>query len=229
MTQIKDSLEGLRRITDSSVRIDSHHYIVLSQLNLWIETIGKPFARGVLLDYGCGGQPYRTIFADGISQYIGADVATAADTKLDIILIPGHDAPLPDTSVDTILSTQTLEHVYDFQHYLSDCNRLLRQDGRLIITVPMQWRLHEQPFDYWRFTRYGLEKTLSDHGFNVVSMAPCGGVFSLLGQIFLSHLSERGKSKPCLNRLINRLALRLDKRYQDHEDTLLWMCLAQKN
>lgn len=225
---IENVLKDLPRITNTSVSLEDHHFIVLSQLNHWLENNAKPFALGILLDYGCGGQPYRTLFGEVVSRYIGADVVAAAGINLDVILTPGSPAPLPDASVDTILSTQTLEHVYDFSEYLDDCQRLLGQHGRLILSAPMQWRLHESPFDYWRFTRFGLEEKLRRAGFEIVEMQPCGGVFSLLGQIYLSHLSERDKLRPWLTRLINRSATSLDRRYPDADDTLLWMCLAKK-
>ena len=102
-----------------------------------------------MLDFGCGAQPYRELFSPRISRYIGADVAAAKDTTLDVEIAPGEAVPLEDASVDTILATQTLEHVFDFQFYLRECERLLRPGGVLIMTAPMQWRLHEAPYDYW--------------------------------------------------------------------------------
>lgn len=110
-----------------------------------------------MLDFGCGGQPYRELFGTRITKYIGADVAAAQGVGIDLRLTPGARVPMEDATVDTILSTQTLEHVYDFQLYIEECKRLLRPGGILILTAPQQWRLHEVPYDYWRFTRHGLE------------------------------------------------------------------------
>lgn len=207
---------------------DSHHYIVLSQLNEWVATCAAPAAKGVLLDYGCGGQPYKLVFEPYVTKYIGADVTAANGIVLDLELEVNCHVPLPKESVDTILSTQVLEHVSDFQFYLADCARLLRPSGRIIISAPMQWRHHEVPYDYWRFTKYGLIKSLESAGFKIVDLRPCGGVYSLLGQIFLSHLSTRGKLARLVTRMINRLALWLDKKKMDSEDTLAWMCIAEK-
>jgi len=225
---IDTDLHGLERMRSTDVNPSSHHFIVLSQLNAWMATCAAPAASGVLLDYGCGGQPYKAIFEPYITRYIGADVAAASGVTLDIMLDIDGRVPLPDGSVDTILSSQVLEHVYDFKEYLQGCARLLRPSGRLIISVPMHWRHHEVPFDYWRFTRYGLEKSLASAGFSVLDLRPCGGVHSLLGQIYLDHLSARGKLPTVLTRLINRVALWLDKRNQDADDTLGWMCVAEK-
>lgn len=59
-------------------------------------------------------------------------------------------------------------------------------------------------------------------------LRPCGGVYSLLGQIYLDHFSARGKLLTVLTRLVNRVALWLDKRNLDADDTLGWMCVAEK-
>ncbi len=227
-TDITSALQGISRLGTADVAPNSHHYIVLSQLNAWLANQAVPYARGVLLDLGCGGQPYRELFTPAISRYLGADVATAAGVSLDIQLSPGAPVPLPSGSVDTILSTQTLEHVYDVPDYLRECQRLLSSGGRLVMTAPMHWRQHEVPFDFWRFTRFALEKLLHDNGFVVSQIAPCGGLYSVLGQGWLDHLNETGKSRAWLSKVVNRFALALDRRHPDGNETLLWMCLAEK-
>ena len=219
---------GLERIRVAEVPIDHHHYIVLSLLNAWMETVAAPMASGVVLDYGCGGQPYRRLLECYATRYIGADVAAAAGIKPDVVLTPGKPAPLPDASVDTILSTQVLEHVYDFKSYLADCSRLLRPGGKMILSAPMHWRHHETPYDYWRFTRFGLWKSMEDSGFGILDFRPCGGFFAMLGQAFMDYRNEKGKRGKFTASIINRLSLRLDGRLADTDDTLGWMCIVEK-
>lgn len=221
-------IEGRPRIVTPEVDLSSHHYIVLTLLNRWIATIAVQAARGVLLDFGCGGQPYRSLFEPAISRYIGADIAAASGVQLDLRIAPGKPLQLPDGSVDTVLSTQTIEHVFDVTAYVRECSRVLRPGGALILTAPMQWRLHEPPHDYWRFTRYAVEGLLETASLRTERLEPCGGTYALIGQILVSHLAETGRGRPRLFRLINRLALWLDRRIPDTEDTLLWMCIARK-
>ena len=223
-----DVQTGLERIRVAEVPIEHHHYIVLSLLNAWMETVAAPMASGVVLDYGCGGQPYRRLLERYATRYIGADVAAAAGIKQDIVFTPCKPAPLPDASVDTILSTQVLEHVYDFKSYLADCNRLLRPGGRMILSAPMHWRHHETPYDYWRFTRFGLWKSMEDSGFGILDFRPCGGFFAMLGQAFMDYRNEKGKRGKFTASIINRLSLRLDGRLADTDDTLGWMCIVEK-
>jgi SAM-dependent methyltransferase len=225
---IESALGGLKRISSVEVSPDSHHFLVLTQLHRWMAEVAGSVVQGVVVDYGCGGQPYRQLFAPNTKRYIGADVAAAAGVTLDLQFGPGEPLALPDQSADTILATQTLEHVYDFELYLRDCYRLLKKGGYLVISVPMQWRHHEVPYDFWRFTRYGLTRKLTDTGFQIENIERCGGVYSLLATIYLNHRAERATLNHRVARLVNRFALWMDKRTDDDDDTLLWMCIAKR-
>lgn len=217
----------LARMSSMHVPRDHHHYIVLTLLHRWIIDVALPQANGVMLDYGCGGQPYRSLFETRVVKYIGADVQAAIGIQPDLIITPGEPLALDCQSVDTVLSTQTLEHVYNFQSYLSECRRILRPGGHLILTVPMQWRMHEVPFDYWRFTKFGVLAALEDHDFEVIQLAPCGGAWALLGQLLNSHLAETQHGSKILFRAVNRIALWMDRRLPDADETIGWMCIAR--
>jgi SAM-dependent methyltransferase len=225
---IKEDLADIARIHDMDLDPGSHVYLALSFIYTWLQDRALPEVHGVMLDFGCGGRPYEKLFLPKLDRYIAADVAKAKATELDIELTPGGPVPMDDETVDVVLSTQCLEHVPDVDFYLSECSRLLRPGGVLILTAPMQWRHHEVPHDYLRFTRYGLTNLLNRHRFQIKDLSPAGGVFSLLGQIFLNHLAHRHYRGKHVFRAINRLALWLDKKYPDADDTMNWMCLAIK-
>ena len=184
---------------------------------------------GPCLILDAGDKPYRELFGSRITKYIGADVAAAQGVSIDLWLTPGERVPLQDAAIDTILSTQALEHVYDFQLYIEECKRLLRPGGILILTAPQQWRLHEVPYDYWRFTLHGLEESFRRFDLAVETMMPCGGVYALLGQVLTGHLAERGGVGRGLLHLLNRTALWLDSKTRDYEDPILWMSIARKS
>lgn len=224
----EEAASGVSRLKSAQVPLSDPHYIVLSLLNRWLSEKALPFATGRMLDMGCGARPYEDLFGPRIDQYLGADVAPSKDSHIDIVLTPGEPVALDDNSVDTILSTQTLEHVYDFQVYLAECARLLKPGGVLILTVPMQWRIHETPHDYWRFTRFGVVKALGEVGLNEVIINSCGGAWALVGQIIASHLVQRKFESKIMFLLINRIALRLDAAYPDPDETLLWMGVFRK-
>jgi SAM-dependent methyltransferase len=124
--------------------------------------------RGTLLDVGCGAQPYRPLLAVGV-EYIGIDIAEAEErfgyAMPETRYFTGGAWPVEDGAVDTVLATETLEHVVDPPAFIHEAYRCLRPGGRLILTVPFAARWHFAPYDYWRFTPSSLALLLSEGGF----------------------------------------------------------------
>jgi SAM-dependent methyltransferase len=227
-TPIRSRLDHTIRIKCLDLPLHHHHYLVLHHLFRWMRDVALPEAHGTLLDYGCGGRPYEELFTPKVDRYVGADVATAADTQVDVLLEPDRPVPLADASIDTVLANQTLEHVPDPSFYIGECARLLKPGGVLILTAPMQWRHHEEPYDYHRFTRFGIERLLRIHGLELKDLRPCGGAYALIGQIWLGFLFRHHPKPRWLVKTVNRLFLWLDTRYPDSGETINWMCIARK-
>jgi SAM-dependent methyltransferase len=131
---------------------------------------------GRLLEVGCGDQPYRRLVPSACI-YRGLDIVDAkegfdANTTPDVTTYAGGQFPFSDGSFDCLFHTDVIEHVYDFQLFLTECHRVLRKDGSIYFAVPFQARYHYIPFDYWRFTPASLQKLLEQAGFtNVVVKA----------------------------------------------------------
>jgi SAM-dependent methyltransferase len=82
---------------------------------------------------------------------------------------------VPDSCADVVMSFSALEHLYRPQTMLAESWRILKPGGLLFIQVPFQWQVHEAPFDYYRFTRHGLEVLMTDAGFSKPQItADCG-------------------------------------------------------
>lgn len=115
-----------------------------------------------VLDYGCGGSPYRSLFPKAI--YHRADYMEMKGLDYRI----AEDATLPDVQKDTydiVLSTQVLEHVRRPEDYLREARRVLRPDGKLILTTHGIFYDHPCPYDFRRWTADGLRLILQDAGF----------------------------------------------------------------
>jgi SAM-dependent methyltransferase len=155
-----DQAEYLRQ--RSSPRPGDPFYLHLSDLLMALETL-KPEGAGKVLDYGCGGSPYRFLFGD--CTYHRADLAGGDDLDFPYEA----DAKLPPeiAGYDCVLSTQVLEHVEDPQAYLAECHRVLRPGGHVIVTTHGLFEDHGCPYDYWRWTVYGLKRLLEQAGFAV--------------------------------------------------------------
>lgn len=118
-----------------------------------------------VVDIGSGEAPYKPLFSAHCKTYIACDIK--ASEAVEIVFEEGQAVPLPAASADCVVSFQVLEHVWDLGAYLGECRRLLRPDGRLILSTHGTWLYHPHPADYRRWTREGLCRELQSQGFQV--------------------------------------------------------------
>lgn len=178
-----------QRITAAAITWRSRDFLHYAPFFKSLKRAIMQFGRGEVLDIGCGNKPYASLFSSAVTRYVGVDIEQSHLQKVDIIC-PATAIPLPDNSFDTVLCTQTIEHVFDHQKLLSEAYRLLRPGGHLILSGPFYWPLHEEPYDFFRFTRYGFEQLLSSTGFLVLAVEENGGSWALAGQALIHSLCQ---------------------------------------
>jgi SAM-dependent methyltransferase len=124
---------------------------------------GGPGAR--ILDYGCAEVPYRSFFSERV-EFVAADLPGNPHATLTL----NDDATVPsaDAGFDAVLSTQVLEHVVDPALYLSECHRVLRPGGRMLLSTHGIFVYHPDPIDHWRWTGAGLRHVVEAAGFRIV-------------------------------------------------------------
>jgi SAM-dependent methyltransferase len=168
-------------------------------------------ARAPLLDLGCGNRPYQPYYPEGES--VGADVVQSSTGCVDVI-IDGHSPlPLPDNKFETILCTQVMEHVEDPYWLIRESYRVLKPGGRLILTVPFIWELHERPHDYLRFSEYWLTKNLTETGFHLETLERQGGDVATIGQLICLSLAVRQIHMPrFMQKWYNKFVAFLDRK-----------------
>ena len=141
-----------------------------------------PRREGVVLDVGCGAQPYRTLVHPK-AVYRGIDYAGAEEhfgyRAPETTYFEGNRWPVSGGEVDTILCTEALEHVPEPSSFLAEAFRCLKPGGSLLLTVPFAARWHYIPHDYWRFTPSGLEKLLSNAGFTGITVFARGNALTV--------------------------------------------------
>ena len=111
--------------------------------------------------------------ANGFGLNVGAG-STRIDSRvrnLDIVPGPNIDyvgpaeaIPLPDASVDLVITQETLEHVADPFKAMLEIHRVLKVGGKLYLQVPFIIGYHPGPTDYWRFTREGIIRLVEISG-----------------------------------------------------------------
>lgn len=187
-----------------------------------------PHLRGRLLDVGCGNARYREFFAQA-ERYIGYDLDTAAAKPA--VCGAADRLPFREACADSVVFTQVLEHVPHPDGALREIWRVLRPGGQLLLSAPQQWRIHEAPYDFWRFTRFGLTRLLHDAGFEIDELSAQGGVWRVVGQATNNAIYARlGAGLICHGAftLVNLVALLLERLWRDEEDTLNYVVLAHK-
>lgn len=179
---------------------------------------------GDLLDVGCGQQPYVSYFTRLTSKR-----ACDFDDKRGTLdfTCPADRIPLPDGSLDSILCTEVLEHVPDPLAVWREFARLLRPGGKVLLTTPMYWPGHEEPYDFHRYPEYGLRRLANESGFEVLKLIPRGGAWAVLGQV-LQHVIPQYLPFRWQRSLLNRFFLKLDSWRASPRLTIGWTILAVK-
>jgi SAM-dependent methyltransferase len=146
-------------------------------------------AGALVLDAGAGEGSYRDYFL--AQRYIGLDLGVgdaAWDySKLDVLGDLGA-LPFRDGVFAATVNVVTLEHVSEPGRVLCELGRTLVPGGRLLLVAPHEWEEHQQPHDYFRYTRYGIEHLLKKAGFGELRIQPVGGFFRLLSRRLFNAL-----------------------------------------
>jgi len=146
----------------------------------------KAHARGRLVDLGCGNAPFTGIYSSLVTKFVWADWPNSPhqlfelDVETDLNRPP---LPFEDAAFDTILLSDVLEHIAEPDLLFAELARVLSPGGRLIVGVPFCYAIHEQPYDFYRYTRYKLQHFGEKHGLSVVELHEIGGGFDVLSDV----------------------------------------------
>jgi SAM-dependent methyltransferase len=175
----------------------------LARRSLWRAVqAAAPRLRGRLLDVGCGTKPYRALFK--VDAYVGLDIdrpTTQRQGAADLVY-DGNTFPVAAGEFDAVLCNQVLEHVFTPDAFVAELARALRPGGMLLLTVPFVWDEHEQPFDYARYSSFGLASLLRRHGFDLVEQRKLLDNAALLFQLANAYLYKLVRTWPTALRLV---------------------------
>lgn len=146
-------------------------------IETFVESASHKIPSGArVLDAGAGPCPYKHFFKK--HRYEATDVV---DTHHLLDFTCSLDKiPVTSNTYDSVLSTEVLEHVEFPQKVMDEMHRILKKGGKLFLTTPQGWMIHQAPYNYFYFTKYGLESILTNSGFKKYKITPMGGYFKFL-------------------------------------------------
>ena len=147
--------------------------------------------QGRMLDFGCGEKPYRSLFS--VDEYIGVDLKVSGhgtdQTEVDVFY-DGRTIPFPDGHFNAVLASEVMEHVFEPDLILAELRRVMAPGGRILLTIPFVWDEHEVPYDYGRYTSFGLTHLLERHGFKVLVLDKSSNYVQTLFQMWNAYLFQ---------------------------------------
>ena len=149
-------------------------------------------AHGVLLDVGCGSFAFAPLLDGHVEGYLGVDLPGSrflGDRRPDAFA-RGEALPFRAASMDTVLGLSMLTYFPEPGTLIAEAHRVLKPGGTLLLEFTQMVPLHDEPHDYFRFTRYGAAYLLERAGFEPLEYIPMGGLMARVGQSAIAALNR---------------------------------------
>jgi SAM-dependent methyltransferase len=216
----------------------------------FVENVAENLSPGSsILDAGAGESVYKNHFSH--CSYKAIDLAVGESrwnySNLDYVGFL-HEMPIEDEMFDAVLCTQVLEHLEWPRESVKEMHRIIKPGGKLYMTVPMAQNEHQVPYDFFRYTSYGLESICKHAGFHDIKITPFGGLWVRWayelprGMSIFPSTGLRSKKPNILGiallpgrvvalvsvRFLQALCLYLDRFDKKKNDPWGWECVATK-
>jgi SAM-dependent methyltransferase len=215
-----------------------HNLLIYSLIYPALKKALRTYACGEMLDIGCGIKPYQAMAQGYVHRHVGLDHLQSLHGMHNVDLVgSAYKLPVNDNTFDTVLCTDVLEHLEEPTVAIAEANRILRRGGYAIYSVPLFWHLHEEPRDFYRFTKYGLKYLFEKNSFDVVEITALSGFFITFGQelvYFLQGFRRGGMLNPLwwlippIGIVIQALAWLIGKIEHSERFTVEYLVVARK-
>jgi len=149
----------------------------------------KLYAKGKLLDLGCGNVPLYIAYKELVSSNVCVDWENTwhKNAYLDFNCDLSKPLPFANGEFDTIILSDVLEHIAEPEQLWQEMARILAPGGKIIMNVPFYYWLHEQPNDYYRYTKFALNRFVKNSELSLVHLSPIGGAPEIMCDIFAKN------------------------------------------
>ena len=148
------------------------------------------YAQGRLIDLGCGKVPLYEAYRDSVTDTICVDWSFSphrneySDYECDLT----QTLPFRDGEFDTLILSDVLEHIPEPAKLWQEMHRIAAPQGKVIMNVPFYYPLHEEPYDYYRYSEHALRRFAQLAEFRILFLKPLGGSPEIITDMFAKHL-----------------------------------------
>lgn len=102
---------------------------------------------------------------------------------------------------------EVIEHVFNPDELLQEIRRIMKPEATMMITLPFVWDEHEQPYDYARYSSFGIKHLLQKNGFKVEVLEKSCPNFGVIFQLVNGYIYKITKKLPLIFRMLFILLL----------------------
>jgi SAM-dependent methyltransferase len=205
------------------------------------ESVKNLSLKSSILDIGSGPGFFDDLFLNHYN-YFTLDFVNYPN--IDIVSnVVDQRLPIQSSSMDCTILSNVLEHLNKPEKLLLECFRILNNNGSILIIVPFMFKLHQKPYDYYRYTNYKLSEMLNECGFNDIKIKKMGTIKEVLNgikyefnQILRTHnkhsilLEQMLRLQYYIDAIINKFFLKLDDEQLTEQDIFTgYSCIATKS
>jgi SAM-dependent methyltransferase len=160
-----------------------HNWLIFSLVNPKIKTLLGKYSDGILLDIGCGDKPYKDFTKNSVTQHVGIDHLGSIHSRAEVDVVSNaYDIPFKNDTFGFVLCTYVLEHLEEPAKAIKEAFRVLKKNKYAMYVVPFFWHLHEEPRDFFRYSKYGLQYLFEKNGFEIIEIIPVSGFIVTFAQ-----------------------------------------------
>lgn len=212
------------------------NFLVQAIFQLQLKEYASKFLSGKLIDIGCGKKPFKELLTPFVVEHIGLDHKDSFHSNYNVdIEGTAYEIPIEDEFFDSAICTAVLEHLEEPFEALQECHRVLKKGGIAIYSIPFIWHLHEEPRDFYRYSKYGIQYLFTKARFELIELVALSGFWVTFGQLFVYNLYRlnRGplrwfKIIEIVGLLVQGVVYILDKMDKTEQWTWMYLVVARK-
>ena len=180
-----------------------HPQWVINRIHRASQAVVAKLSGMTILDIGSGDSSlYKMLESENRVFRLDYPVTNRNYAHLPDIYADAHNLPIADNSADVVLVFEVLEHVTNPADVCAELARVLRNRGKLYLSTPFLYPIHDAPHDYQRLTIHGLRHLLNQQNLEVIEEKQHGNSFLAVLQLFNLSLLELVRRSFALNEAV---------------------------